>query len=380
VPEKSDRVTRLSRSERSQRPTAIPRDAIRLDMGEPDFPTPGHIQEAAVRAMRDNLTHYGNAYGEPALREAICLSLRRDFGVERKPENALVTSGGIEAINVISATYLNPGDEALIADPEYSAYADSVSLFGGTPVFVPLRADFHIDFGAMEKCVSPKTKLVFISNPGNPTGRVLREAEISSLARLAAKHDLLLVLDEAYHKLIYSGVRFLSICQVEESRSRCILLNSFSKTYAMTGWRVGYMVADAPLIKDMVTFHKATIICPNVPAQMACAAAAAGSQECVEAMRQEYEKRRDLVAKKLKEIKGLDTPPCEGAFYFFPRFEHALTSQQMTEHLFNKGILVRSGTEFGAGGQKHFRISFSTSRETLELGMDRLKQALDELK
>jgi aspartate/methionine/tyrosine aminotransferase len=140
------------------------------------------------------------------------------------------------------------------------------------------------------------------------------------------------------------------------------------------------MVADAPLIKDMVAFHKAMIICPNVPAQMACAEAAAGAQECVEAMRQEYEKRKDLVAKKLGEIKGLYTAPCEGAFYFFPRFEHGLTSQQMTEHLFSKGILVRSGTEFGAGGQKHFRISFSTSRETLALGMERLKQVLDELK
>ena len=378
--EKSDRIKRLSGSERSQRPVAIPKGAVRLDMGEPDFPTPAHIQEAAARAMRDNLTHYGNAYGEPALREAVCLSLKRDFGVERKPENVLITSGGIEAIHVISATYLNLGDEALIPDPEYSAYADSVSLFGGTPVLFPLKEDFHIDFEAIEKRISPKTKIVFVSSPGNPTGRVLGEDEVRTLARLAVKKDLLLVLDEAYHKLIYSGVRFLSICQVEASRSRSILLNSFSKTYAMTGWRVGYMVADAPLIKDMVTFHKAMTICPNVPAQMACAAAAAGPQECVEAMRREYEKRKALVERKLKEIQGLYTPPCEGAFYFFPRFEHALTSQQMTEYLFSKGILVRSGTEFGACGQKHLRICFATSMETLETGMDRLKRALDELK
>lgn len=377
--EKSDRVKLLSSSERSQRPTTIPKGAIRLDMGEPDFPTPAHIQDAAARAMRDNLTHYGNAYGEPALREAICLSLQRDFGVKRNPENVLVTAGGIEAINVISATFLNPGDEALIPDPEYSAYADSVSLFGGTPVFVPLTKDFHIDFKALEKSISPKTKIVFISSPGNPTGRVLREEEIRNLARLAVRLNLLLVLDEAYHKLIYEGIKFLSICRIEEVRSRAILLNSFSKTYAMTGWRVGYMVAEAQLIKDLVTFHKATTICPNVPAQMACAAAAAGPQDCVEAMRREYENRKILVEKKLKEIKGLTTPPCEGAFYFFPRFEHALTSAQMTDYLFSKGIMVRSGTEFGASGQKHFRISFSTSMEALERGMERLKRALDEL-
>jgi len=379
VLEKSDRVKRLSGSERSQRPAVVPKGAIRLDMGEPDFSTPVHIQEAAGRAMRDNLTHYGSAYGEPALREAVCLSLKRDFGVERKPESVLITSGGIEAIHVISATYLNPGDEALIPDPEYSAYADSVALFGGTPVFVPFKEDFHIDFEAIEKRISQKTKIVFVSSPGNPTGRVLGEDEVRNLARLAVKKDLLLVLDEAYYKIIYSGVRFLSICQVEEAQGHSILLNSFSKTYAMTGWRVGYMVADALLIKDMVTFHKAMTICPNVPAQMGCAAAAAGPQDCVEAMRREYEKRKALVERKLKEIQGLYTPPCEGAFYFFPRFQHALTSQQMTEYLFSKGILVRSGTEFGASGEKHLRICFAASIETLEMGMDRLKRALDEL-
>lgn len=378
--EKSDRVKRLSGSERTQRRLIFPKDLIRLEMGEPDFPTPIHIQEAACRAMRDNYTHYGNAYGEPALREAVCVSLKRDFGVERQPENVLITSGGIAAIHTVCATYLNPGDEVLIPDPEYSAYADSVTLFGGTPVFVPLREDFHVDFEAMEKGITKKTKIAFISSPGNPTSRVLREEEILHLARLAVTHDFLLALDETYYKLLYGGVKFLSICQVEEVRSRAIMLNSFSKAYAMTGWRVGYMVADAPLIKDLVTFHKAMTICPNVPAQMACAAAATGPQECVETMRREYEKRKALVAEKLDGIRGLSTPPCEGAFYFFPRFEHPLTSQEMTEYLFTKGIMVRSGTEYGAGGQKHFRICFATSVETLEAGMDRLKRALDELK
>lgn len=376
----SDRVKKLSASERSQRPMVIPKEAIRLDRGEPDFPTPLHIQEAAARAMRDNYTHYGNAYGEPALREAVCVSLQRDFDVERKPENVLITSGAIAGVHTICATYLNSGDEVLLPDPEYSAYADSVSIFGGTPVFFPLQEDFHIDFDALENSISKRSKILFISSPGNPTGRVLREDEIRQLARLAVEKDLLLVLDESYHRLIYDGIQFLSICQVEEVRNRSILLNSFSKAYAMTGWRVGYMVADAPLIKQMVAFHKAMTICANVPAQMACAAAAAGPQECVETMRQEYEKRKVLVSQKLSEIKGLVTPPCDGAFYFFPRYEHALTSQEMREYLFNKGILVRSGTEFGACGENHFRISFATSMDTLEAGLARLKQALDELR
>jgi aspartate aminotransferase len=378
--EKSDRVKRLLGSERSQRSLVIPKGAIRLDMGEPDFPTPAHIQEAACRAMRDNFTHYGNAYGEMVLREAICLSLKRDFGVERKPENVLVTSGGIAAIHTINATYLNPGDEVLIPDPEYSAYADSVTLFGGTPVIFPLKEDFHLDFEVLEERITDKTKMMFISSPGNPTSRVLREDEIRRLALLAVKNDFLLVVDEVYFRLLYRGVKFLSVCQIEEVRDRSILLNSFSKTYAMTGWRVGYMVADAPLIKDMVAFHKAMTVCTNVPAQMACVAAAAGPQDCVQAMLQEYEKRKGLVEKKLKEIRGITVPSCDGAFYFFPRFEHSLTSQQMTEYLFSKGIMVRSGTEYGACGEKHFRICFATSMENLEAGIDRLKQALDELK
>jgi aspartate aminotransferase len=378
--EKSERVKKLQGSERTQRKLIIPKDAIRLDMGEPDFPTPVHIQEAATRAMRENYTHYTNAYGEEELRQAVCSSLKRDFGVERKPENVLITSGGISAIHTISATYLSQGDEALIPDPEYSAYADSVSLFGGTPVFVPLKPDFHLDFDALEKSISKRTRMLFVSSPGNPTGRILRDDEIRGLARLAVEKDLLLVVDEVYCKLLYGGAKFLSICQIEEARARSILLNSFSKAYAMTGWRVGYLVADAPIIKDLVTFHKTMTICPNVPAQRACIAALNGPQDCVEAMLSEYEQRKVLVEKRLKEIPRITVAPCEGAFYFFIRFEHSLTSQQMTEYLFNKGIMVRSGTEYGTGGQKHFRICFATSMEILETGMDRLKQALDELK
>ena len=372
-------MKRLAGSERSQRKTAIPKDAVRLDMGEPDFPTPLHIQEAASKAMRDNHTHYGNAYGEPELRAAVCLSLKRDFDVERKPDNVLITAGGIAAIQTICATYLNPGDEALIPDPEYSAYADAVTLFGGTPVFVPLKEDCHLDFEALEKRISPRTRMIFVSSPSNPTSRVLRDEEIEGLAGLAVEHDLLLIVDEVYCKLVYGGIKPLSICQVEKVRDRSILLNSFSKTYAMTGWRVGYIVADAPLVKDLVTFHKAITTCPNVPAQWACVAALTGPQDCVEAMRSEYEKRKLLVEEKLKRMSKLTTPPCEGAFYFFPRFEYALTSQQMTEYLYSKGLMVRSGTEFGAAGQKHVRISFATSMEKLEVGMERLRRSLDEL-
>jgi len=288
----AERIRRIQGSERSQRKVVIPRGAIRMDQGDPDFPTPPHIQDAALKAMRDNFTHYGNAFGEMDLREAICASLMRDYGVRRDPENVLVTVGGLEAINVLCATYLNPGDEALVFDPGYSAYAVSVALFGGRPVSVPLTDDFHIDFDLLRSKIGGRTRIIFMANPSNPTAALLREEEVRGLARVALEHDLFLVMDEVYHKLIYSGDRHFSVCQVEEAKERTILLNSFSKTYAMTGWRVGYLVAGAQTIKDLVHFHRAMVNCVSLPLQKACVAALLGPQDCVAKMVAEFDQRR----------------------------------------------------------------------------------------
>ncbi len=375
----SEMVKRIQGSERSQRKITVPKGAIRMDRGEPDFPTPPHIQEAATRAMRDNFTHYVDPYGDRELREAICLSLKRDYGVVRNPENILISAGGIEAIHVISATYLNPGDEALVFDPGYSAYWDSIVLFGGKPVFVPLTDRFHLDLQAARDRISKRTKMIFLASPSNPTAAVLGEEEIGGLAKIALEHDLLLVIDEVYHRLLYGEIEHFSICRIGEVKDRAILLNSFSKTYAMTGWRVGYLVADAKVIRDLVGFHKALVICVNAPAQKGCVAALMGPQDCVEDMTAEYTKRMRLVEKALKGIERISTPPCEGAFYFFPRFQHGVTSREMTNYLADRGIFVRSGTEFGGNGQHHIRISFAISIEKLEEGMEMLKKALDEM-
>jgi aspartate/methionine/tyrosine aminotransferase len=376
----AERVKRIQGSERSQRKIAIPKGAIRMDQGDPDFPTPPHIQEAALKAMRDNFTHYGNAFGEEDLREAICSSLVRDYGVKRNPENVLVTVGGLEAINVLCATYLNPGDEALVFDPGYSAYAVSVSLFGGRPVSVPLTEDFHIDFDLLRAKISERTKIIFMANPSNPTAALLRAEEVKGLARAALEHDLLIVMDEVYHKLIYSGERHFSICQVEEAKDRAILLNSFSKTYAMTGWRVGYLVAGAEIIKSLVHFHRAMVNCVSLPLQKACVAAIRGPQDCVQQMVSKFDQRRKVADQSLKKMGRIIPRPCEGAFYFFPRYEHPVSSKEMTAYLAERGLLVRSGTEFGEKGEKHIRLAFATSVEEIEEGMKRLKTALDDLK
>ena len=375
----SQRIKRISMSERSQRKITIPEGASRMDIGEPDFSTPVHIQEAAFKAMQDNFTHYGNAFGDSELREAICFGLKRDYGVVRKPENVLVTTGGIEAIATIAGTYINPGDEVIIPDPDYSGYADAVVLFGGNALSVPLREDLRPDLNAIANQVTDHTKMIVLSNPSNPTGIVLDETEIRGLAEIVLNHNLLIVVDEVYHKLIFGDTRHFSICQVDDIQDRAILLNSFSKTYAMTGWRVGYLVADADVVKQLVMFHRAIVSCVNTPSQKACVAALTGPQDCVESMCKSYDERRQLVETKLKDIESLSAPPCQGAFYSFPRFTHSMTSREMLSYLIDKGVLVRSGTEFGKNGEGHIRLAFTISAEGLEEGMDRLKKALEDI-
>ena len=375
----SEMMERIKGSERSQSISSAPKGAILLNRGEPDFSTPAHIQEAACRAMENNFTHYGSSRGDEELREAICLSLYRDFGVERKPDEVLVTAGGIAAIHTIVATYLNPGDEALVMDPGYSAYAECIRLFGGKPVFVPLTETFHIDFDALKKRITERSKFIFIANPSNPTGVVLTEEEIHGLAKVAEENELILIVDEVYHKLVYEGINHFSVCQVEEIKDRSILLNSFSKTYAMTGWRVGYLVTGSEIIRDLELFHKTILICVNTVAQKACAAALKGPQDCVQQMILQYDKRRKVVDRALRGMPGVDVSPCEGAFYFFPRFAHKKTSREMMQFLAAKGVMVRSGTEFGERGQSRIRISFTTSMELLEEGLARMKKALREL-
>lgn len=377
--EVSEMVKRVQSSERSQRKINISKDAIRLDLGDPDFLTPSHIQEAAVKAMRDNFTHYGNPFGDEELREAICYGLKRDYGVERTPENILVTVGGLEAINVIAASYLNPGDEALVFDPDYSAYSVAVTLFGGVPVSVPLTEDFRLDLEALRSSLTERTRLVFLSNPSNPTATVQSEENLRGLIEIAIEHNVLIVVDEVYDKLIYGGIKHFSACQVEEAKRNVILVNSLSKTYAMTGWRVGYVVADTPVIRTLAGLHKTLVTCVNVPSQKASVAAIMGPQDCVQQMRIRFDERRSVVDKSLRKFERIVPKACEGAFYFFPRFIHKITSKELVNLLSEKGVLVRSGTEFGKNGEGHFRISFANSIENLKEGMTRLKKTLDEL-
>jgi len=189
----------------------------------------------------------------------------------------------------------------------------------------------------------------------------------------------MLVADEVYHKLVYDEVKHYSVCQVDEAKDNTVLINSFSKTYAMTGWRIGYIVASAAIIKTLAGLHKSLLICASAPAQMACLTALIGPQTCVELMKEEYVKRRKLAIELLSDIDGLSLIPCQGAFYLFPHFSHDFSSKELTQRLSEKNLLVRSGTEFGLNGEKHFRITFATSVENIEKGLGRLKKILKDL-
>lgn len=375
----SNRLKRIQGSERAERKILFPTGTIRLDSGEPNFSTPLHIQEAATRAMQNGFTHYVPAYGDEALREGIAASLKEDYGVERKTKEVLVTIGGSEAIYLMAAAYINPGDEAVVMDPDYSAYAEAIRLYGGDAIPAPVGTDLHVDLEEINRRVTPKTKMIFLSNPCNPTGMVYSEAAVRGLAKIAQKNNLILVVDEAYHKLVYDGAKHFSVYQVNEAKDHAVLINSFSKTYAMTGWRIGYLVANVEIVKTLAGLHKSMLICVNPSVQKACVAALTGPQTCVDFMKEEYSKRRKLALALLSEVDGLSVLPCQGAFYLFPRFDHALSSRELTKLLSEKKLVVRSGTEFGQNGEKHFRITFATSVENIEKGLDRLKKVLKEL-
>ena len=377
--ELSEMIKRNQGSERAGRKLTFPPGTIRLDIGEPDFPTPPHIREAAIQAIRDHASHYVNPYGDPELREEICRGLERDYGARADPAEILVTTGGIMAIHLVMANFLDLGDEVLIPDPEYSAYAESVRYFGGTPVYVPLTAAMHLDPREVEERVTARTKAIILSNPGNPTGQVLTEKQVRGLADIALRHNLILVVDEVYGKLIYGGRSHVSIIGIDQVRDRAILVNSFSKTYAMTGWRIGYILAPPAVIDIMARLHKSMVICANAVAQRACVAALTGPQDCVEEMRAEYDRRRTIIESRLSEIDRVSVLPCHGAFYSFPRVNVGLSSVKLAAYLSKNGIQVRSGSEYGLGGQNRIRMAFTISREQIEQGMERLKTALDRL-
>jgi aminotransferase len=358
-------------------------NVVHLEQGDPDFETPEHIVEAAFKAARKGFTHYTDIFGTLELRRAIAEKLEREKGIDADPETEVtVTSGCQEAMLVVALGLLNKGDEALIIDPYYPACLEDTLLAEAKPVPVALdeKVGYEVDAEALEKRVTKRARMIWMCNPSNPTGRVFSKQDLEIVAEIAKKHDLIVFMDEIYDKIIYDGAEHISIGSFPGMEDRTVTVNGFSKTYAMTGWRIGYVVATKRISTILRDVHYYAVLCPNALSQKAALAALTGPQDCVQKMVSEYNRRREFVLRALKQIESVSCVRPKGAFYVFPntsmfeKSDEVLASRLLKE----AGVATAPGSGFGKSGQGHLRISYSVSYEQLEDGMRRIKHFLEE--
>lgn len=353
-------------------------DVLILSGGEPDFNTPERIKAEGIKAIQNNMTHYTPAAGLMELREAISRKLLKENGIIADPKTQIiVTPSGKLALYQALVSFLEPGDEAMLLEPNWVSYKEIVKMTGATCVSVPLRHEdnFRITRDVLESKLTDKSKMVIICNPCNPTGRVFTEEEIQTLADFVDEHDLLLVADEIYEKLVYDGHRHISVGAIEKVKDRVITLNGFSKGYAMTGWRLGYSVASAPLTKVMMKMQESTVTTSAAMVQKA-AVVAFDCEDDVQYMVADYKRRRDFIVNSLNEIPRIHCPMPEGAFYIFPKIDYkGMNSFELCDYILEKAnVLVAPGDVFGEGGEKCIRIAYPASMETLEKTAERFKQ------
>ena len=353
-------------------------DVLILSGGEPEFNTPERIKAEGIKAIQDNMTHYTPAAGLMELREAISRKLLKENGIIADPKTQIiVTPSGKLALYQALVSFLEPGDEAMLLEPNWVSYKEIVKMTGATCVSVPLRHEdnFRITRDILESKLTDKSKMVIICNPCNPTGRVFAEEEIQTLADFVDEHDLLLVADEIYEKLVYDGHRHISVGAIEKVKDRVITLNGFSKGYAMTGWRLGYSVASAPLTKVMMKMQESTVTTSAAMVQKA-AVVAFDCEDDVQYMVADYKRRRDFIVNSLNEIPCIHCPMPEGAFYIFPKIDYkGMNSFELCDYILEKAnVLVAPGDVFGEGGEKCIRIAYPASMETLEKTAERFKQ------
>lgn len=358
------------------------KNVIHLEQGEPDFTTPEHIVEAAVEAARKGFTHYTETDGTLELRQAIAEKFERENNVDVDPQTEVtVTSGSQEAMLIAALGFLNRGDEALILDPYYPAYFEDIMLAEAKPVTVPLneRKNYKVEMEDLERKITKKTKMIWMCNPSNPTGHVFSRQDLETIAEVAKKHNMIVFIDEIYEKIVYDGAQYISMASLPDMQDRTITVNGFSKAYAMTGWRIGYVVAGEKHSAILRKLHYYAVLCPNAISQKAAIAALTGPQDCVQEMVAEFDRRRKLVLHELEKIKPLSYTVPKGAFYVFPNFsnyeksDEALASRLLTK----TGVVTAPGSGFGKAGEGRLRISYSVSYEQVREGMERIRNCLE---
>jgi aminotransferase len=354
---------------------ATMQDVISLGIGEPDFRTPESIIQAGIRSLNNGETHYTSNAGRIELRQAIASHLARLYGVEYDPAREVVVTVGVsEALYLTMTALLNPGEEVIIPTPCFVSYQAEVILAGGVAVEVPTFVEdgFEVCPEALEAAITPRTKAILIGYPNNPTGAVATPGKMAEIARLAEKHDLVVISDELYDQLVY-GVEHVCFASLPGMKDRTILLGGFSKNYAMTGWRAGYAVGPAELIRGLIRVHQYTIMSAPTIAQAAALEAITNGQEHVERMRNEYDRRRQLIVSGLNDL-GLPTFEPRGAFYAFPNIavtgmDDEIFAQKLLEE---ERVAVVPGQSFGAGGSGYVRCSYATSYEKIEEALRRM--------
>jgi aminotransferase len=354
-------------------------DVISLGVGEPDFVTPEHIREAGIRSIALGHTRYTSNYGMLELREEIAAMLHRRYGLTYDPaKELLVTVGVSEGVDLSMRTLVDPGDEVITPDPGYVAYEADIVFAGGVPVPVPTYAEYDFGVRASEiaSAITPRTKMILIGNPNNPTGAVVPKAELEGIAKLAIEHDLVVSIDEVYSRLVY-GTEHVSIAAMPGMRERTVLLDGFSKAYAMTGWRIGYVAAPAHILEAMLKVHQYAIMCAGTAPQEAALEALRHGEEDVQIMHDDYDRRRRMFVAGLNRI-GL--PCCEprGAFYAFPSIAGTgMSDEEFAEKLlFEEKVAVVPGSSFGAAGKGYVRCAYCTAYDKLEEALVRMERFL----
>ena len=382
----------LSQSVQSVPPSGIRRffdlvaemeDVISLGVGEPDFVTPWRIREAAIYSLECGHTTYTSNYGLLELRREIARYLHDRYGLLYDPaREILVTVGVSEALDIACRALLNPGDEVLVPEPCYVSYQPCVRFAGGCPVPVPTRAanQFRVQPDDIAARITPRTKAILLSYPSNPTGATMGRADLQAIVDLAVEHDLYVLSDEIYDRLSYDAPH-TCVAALDGAAERTILLNGFSKAHAMTGWRIGYACAPAPVLEAMVKIHAYTMLCAPITAQMAALEALRHGERDVVEMVADYDRRRRLLVKGLNDL-GLDCPLPGGAFYAFPSVEQrtGLSAEDFAERLLHEQrVLVVPGPAFGAGGAGHVRCCYATATDKLNEALARIGRFLEAL-
>lgn len=359
-------------------------DVIHMEIGRPDFDTPQVIKDAANTALANGNVFYTSNYGTPELRQAIADKLKRDNGIDYKAEEILVTIGVGEGTYAAVAAFTEPGDEILVPDPVWLNYIHVPHFFGAVPVSYALKEenDYQIDLDQIESLITPKTKMLVINTPGNPTGVVQSYETLEKLADIAKKHNLIVVSDEIYEKLVYNGAKHVSIAALPGMKERTITLNGFSKCYSMTGWRLGYAAAPVEFIKAMVRVHAYINTCAPSFVQEAGITALEKAEPDVQEMVKEYQRRRDYAVSAINAIDGLSCKTPGGAFYIFVNIKAlGKTSAEMADYLLDHAkIAAVPGSAFGPEGEGYIRLSYACSYERIVEAMERLKKAVADLR